>query len=483
MRGLALSLSPHSVLKSTPNGFFIVSEAPVRMLKVNGSLFPILQSLQTGAEFSALLLEHPEVEEGALLRTLLTLVARGYLRMDSLPAIEDFPKVSVIIPVKDQASDLRQCLKSLRELDYPREKFEIIVADDGSQEDIAAAASHDVVLLRLDSSLGPGAARNLGVNNSSGEILAFLDADCTADKNWLMEILPFFKVDRLGAAGGYVDSFYRTGLLDRYEEVSSSLNMGKRLLFQNEKNSTFYLPTCNLLVSRKAFTDAGGFKSGMRVGEDVDFCWRMRDSGFDLLYLPYGKVSHKHRNQLGKMLLRRQAYGTSESLLYNRQSTKRKRFPLPLLSGLSFLLIACAILLLTPYPLAGLPLFFGLDVILKRRTAQRHRLEISWTKMIASAARGFLSFLFLVDFHLMRYYLVLLLLLGILWHPLWLFCGLALIFISILDYRLKQPGLIYPVYLSFYILEHLAYQTGVFLGCLKSGNFRPYLPLFLFSIS
>jgi len=83
----------------------------------------------------------------------------------------------------------------------------------------------------------------------------------------------------------------------------------------------------------------------MHVGEDVDFCWRMRDAGDDLLYVPAGTVRHKHRNRLGRFLRRRADYGTSEATLCRLHPRKKKVFQVPPLAVLRFLALCCAILL------------------------------------------------------------------------------------------------------------------------------------------
>jgi hypothetical protein len=78
----------------------------------------------------------------------------------------------------------------------------------------------------------------------------------------------------------------------------------------------------------------------------------------------------------------------------------------------------------------------------------------------------------------MRYYLVLFIGLGFAWHPFWYFGGAAIVYTSLTDFIVKRPGLFYPVFLCFYLLEHLAYQTGVFWGCVKNGYFGAYLVSF-----
>jgi mycofactocin system glycosyltransferase len=210
--------------------------------------------------------------------------------------------------VRDQTVDLAECLMSLANLDYPPDRLEIIVVDDGSKKEVARIITSDARIVRLENSLGPASARNIGAMKAGGDILAFLDADCTAGEKWLKELIPFFRASSVGAVGGYVDNFYKKGWLDRYEATFSSLNLGNRIILDGKSSSTFYVPTANMLVRRDYFMSIGGFQPGMRIGEDVDFCWRLRDLGRTLLYVPFGRVDHKHRRRLDTMLLRHRAF-------------------------------------------------------------------------------------------------------------------------------------------------------------------------------
>jgi mycofactocin system glycosyltransferase len=409
-------------------------------------------------------------------RTLLALVARGYLKLARIAPLAAFPRVSVIIPVRDQPEDLLDCLKSLEKLHYPGEALEIIVVDDGSQKEVAPIiASPNIKVIRNKISLGPAACRNAGAQNAAGNIFAFLDADCLAGENWLAETVPFLQSAGAGAVGGYLDGYYRKSFLDRYERAFSPLNMGKRLIIEAKTDSGFYVPTANLLVTREAFTAAGGFKESMHIGEDVDFCWRLRDAGYTLLYAPFGSVAHKHRRRPGRMLRRRAAYGTSEAVLYRAHRDKKKGFAVSLYAGLSWLALSLALLLLNPYPLCALPLLFGIDLWRKSVTLKKFKMKLPFPSLVSSALRSYLSFGYFAFFHFVRYYLVVIIGLGVLWYPVWLFGGLALIWTSLTDFCVKKPALLYPVFLFYYLLEHLAYQVGVFWGCLKKGYFGSYL--------
>ncbi|HUT68358.1 MAG TPA: mycofactocin biosynthesis glycosyltransferase MftF [Dehalococcoidales bacterium] len=476
MKGFGFSLAANTFLREDPDGYFLLSRLPIKILRVNESLFRLLRHIQDGGELSDFVNHNPGLDAGNLLRVLISLVSKGYLKLERIAEIDEFPQVSVIIPVRDRPEDLVECLKALTNLDYLGDRLEIIVVDDGSEKEISGVVDSPAVkIIRRAESQGPAACRNIGAENAGGDILAFLDADCTAGEKWLRETIPFFKTAKVGAVGGYVDGYYHDSHLDKYEEVASSLNMGKRLLLEGRTESSFYVPTASLLVTREAFTAAGGFKADMHVGEDVDFCWRLRNLGYYLLYVPFGRVAHKHRNRLGRMLQRRSDYGTSEAVLYRTHRDKRKTFLVSVFSGLSFLALTLAILLVNAWPIAPMLLLFGLDLLRKSATLLKFRIELPFPKILYATFRSYLSFFYFAFFHLVRYYLIPIFAFGFLWHPLWIFGGLAIIYTSVVDYCVKKPELLYPVFLFFYILEHLAYQVGVFRGCFKQKYFGSYI--------
>jgi mycofactocin system glycosyltransferase len=476
MKSFNFSLAADTSLRASPEGYFLFSRLPARRLRLNPPLSRLLKHIQEGGELSAFVKQNPGLDKGNLLNILLSLAARRYLNLERPTAIESYPNVSIIIPVRDQPGDLGECLASLADMDYPADLREIIVVDDGSKKDVSRIImTENIRFIRLEESLGPAAARNIGAEKAVGDILAFLDADCTAGEKWLSEIVPFFQASGVGAVGGLVEGYHKKGFLDRYEATASSLNMGRRLLLEGKSGATFYVPTANMLVKRDVFMSTGGFRAGMRIGEDVDFCWRLRGLGHTLLYVPFGAVAHKHRHRLDKMLLRRAQYGMSESPLYRAHRDKRKSLPIPIFSGLSLLALVLAILLLNPYPLCAVPLLFGLDLWLFSWRVRKYHIDLGFTRLIHAALRSSYSFFYFAFFHLVRYYLVLFIGFGVLWYPLWILGGLALVYASVVDYITKKPALFYPVFLFFYLLEHLFYQVGVFWGCLRQGYFGSYV--------
>lgn len=479
MDGFSFSLAEHTYLRADERGAFLFSRLPVRWLRVNEALYGVLRAIGDGDGLDEIAAADPDRDKGNLLHTLLKLTARGYLRLEAIAALRAYPTISIIIPVRDQPAELAGCLEALQRLDYPPDRREIIVVDDGSRKEVSAfITSSEVRIIRKNAPEGPAAGRNTGAAEARGDILAFLDADCVAGEGWLRQLVPFFRAAGVGIVGGYVSGYYQQSTLDRYEAAASSLNLGDRLMLEGKSRTSLYVPTANMLVTRDAFTAAGGFRAELHIGEDVDFCWRLRELDYTVLYAPYGRVAHRHRGQLGRMLSRRAAYGTSEAPLYQTHRHIKKTFPAAWGAGLAFLALSLAVLLPSFYPLLALLPLAGYDLWSKHATLTRFGMELGLAPLLYAVLRSYLSLGYYAAFHLVRYYFILLVGLGFVWTPCWWYAGVILIYASIVDAYVKGPRLAYPVFLLYYLLEHLAYQGGCFWGCLKTMYFGSYLVVF-----
>ena len=190
-------LHPEIRLVENGQGSFLVREIPLAILRVNGALATLVKRLLADPD-------GPRTAGDE--QTLELLAARGFAERLTAPAVGnvDLPLVSIVIPVKDRAEELVRCLHSLEQLDYPLERREIIVVDDGSSDGSPAVAIRfGCRLVATDEpGSGPAAARNLGVSVARGEILAFIDSDCTASTGWLRELVGGFSDPALAAVGG-----------------------------------------------------------------------------------------------------------------------------------------------------------------------------------------------------------------------------------------------------------------------------------------
>ncbi len=456
-------------IEESPEGGFLAASRPLRMVRLNAPLLALARRMAQDGVTPA---------SPAEARALETLAKGGFAKREwqRLTDAELLPSVSIVIPVKDRADDLRNCLVSLATLDYPQEKLEVIVVDDGSTDETPNVARQLGALLIPSGAVGggPAAARNKGASVASGEILAFIDSDCTASKEWLMELLPAFTDEKVAAVGGWVDGMHHESPLDRYEAVMSSLNLGRREMSGGAGGDTFYLPSCNLLMRREAFASAGGFRAELHVGEDVDLTWRLRDGGWKIAYLPVGTVFHAHRSRLWPFMKRRFDYGTSEGMLQQLHPVRGKKMLVPPMLAAILLLLSAALVSrsLLPLPVAAL-LLLG-DAAFSTVKMRRQKLPFSFFKVFAARGRATGSLGYYIGYHLLRYYLVPLLLAVLLYPP----AGLLVLAIALgvggVDHRVRKARLALPLFYLYYLLEQLSYGSGAFWGCVQMKSFASY---------
>jgi mycofactocin system glycosyltransferase len=375
-------------------------------------------------------------------------------------------------------------LQSLKELDYPNDRLEIIVVDDASTDQTPDVVDrYPVHLIRLKQHKQASCCRNLAAQNAAGDILAFIDSDCLAGSAWLQELVPAFKDAQLGALGGIVDSYFDENGLDRYEKVKSSLNVSNWFKRSQKNDPFFYLPACNLLARRHLFMELGGFKEELVVGEDVDLCWRIRKNGYQIEYRPQGRVYHKHRNRVLPFCCRRFDYGTSEPLLNKLHPEKIKKLCFPPLTSLFWLG-----LLLSMIPGFGSLVVVSagamvVDTLKKSFKTKRRKIPVKVSSLLISVLRSYLAFLLHIASFVSRYYLLPSLIILPIAPPMFTVILMLHLLAGTVDYVIKRPQLNLVSFLYYFSLEQLSYQLGVWWGCFKHICFRPIVPKIVKKIS
>jgi len=207
--------------------------------------------------------------------------------------------ISVIIPHLDQAEGLRRCLASLRSQERLSQPVEIIVVDNGSKVmPVEVCSAFDGVTLLLQSTPGPGPARNLGVSRAVGDTLAFIDADCIADAGWLWQIERCFSENaEIAILGGDVriacQDRRRLTLLEAYESVFA-YRMKEYIAKQG------FTGTGNLAVRADVFEAVGPF-GGIEIAEDRDWGQRALRLGYRTHYCPDMIIYHPARRNLAEL--------------------------------------------------------------------------------------------------------------------------------------------------------------------------------------
>ncbi|HEX5221347.1 MAG TPA: glycosyltransferase, partial [Verrucomicrobiae bacterium] len=257
------------------------------------------------------------------------------------------PKVSVVVASYNADRTLKACLESLRRLNYP--DYEIILVDDGSTDttphlaeqfrkteeanepaakevaDSAAANSpHQLVTsssggkfryFRHSRNLGLSVARNTGIAAAEGEIVAFTDADCRADEDWLYYLVAEFQGSEFAGVGG-------PNLLPPEDSAVAAAVMvspgGPAHVMLDDREAE-HIPGCNMAFRKTVLNTIGGFDPIFwKAGDDVDICWRLQQAGYKIGFSPAAFVWHYRRSTLGAYLKQQRGYGEAEALLVQK---------------------------------------------------------------------------------------------------------------------------------------------------------------------
>jgi len=222
------------------------------------------------------------------------------------------PKVSIVICAYNAERTMRQCLESLRRLDYPN--YEVIIVDDGSHDATAQIAANfpEFRLIRQPNK-GLSAARNVGLHAALGELIAYTDSDCVVDPHWLAFMVRAMAEGGLDGCGGPNYAPHEDGWIEGC--VAASPGAPSHVLIGDERAE--HLAGCNMLFRKAALEDAGGFDPQFTAaGDDVDICWRLMDAGYVLGYCPSAFVWHFRRNTIKAYYRQQRGYGKAEAMLY-----------------------------------------------------------------------------------------------------------------------------------------------------------------------
>jgi glycosyltransferase involved in cell wall biosynthesis len=206
------------------------------------------------------------------------------------------PFVSVIVPVRNRAACVRQLLDALIDQSYASARYEVIVVDNESTEDIAsivreaaARAPFEMRYLRKHND-GPAASRNRGAEMARGDILAFTDSDCIPDRDWLAHGARAFEPDGVGVACGPIAPV----------EITRRDPFFVHQILPVTREEGLY-PTANVFYRRDCFTALGGFDETLRTyawgqpvgGDDTEFAWRVRRAGWASAFVDGARVRHQ----------------------------------------------------------------------------------------------------------------------------------------------------------------------------------------------
>jgi glycosyltransferase involved in cell wall biosynthesis len=202
----------------------------------------------------------------------------------------EYPFLSVIVPVYNDNVGLKKLLPTLMQQSYPKDKYDVIVVDNKSNQDVTEVTKDFEVKLLTESVIQSSyAARNKGIQHARGEVLVFVDSDCQATDDWLYEgIKKMYQAGSDMVGGNVVFLFSEKKANAEYYDAIS--------YFQFEEK--IKRGTCgggNMFVKRSVFDSIGMFPQNVKSGGDVFFTKKATVFGFKLVYAPKAIVYHPAR--------------------------------------------------------------------------------------------------------------------------------------------------------------------------------------------
>lgn len=230
---------------------------------------------------------------------------------------ENLPFVSVIVPVYNGERHIENCIKSLLSLNYPSSKIEIIIVDNNSKDSTnRIIRKYPVLSLIEDRIQSSYAARNTGIRRSKGEILAFTDADCIADRDWILKAVECFRDENIGCVAGRIDGYSPSNYIEEYFIRRGYLCQDTSTL------KHWYLPyaqTANAIYRREVLDSIGIFEENWVSAGDTDLTWRMLlNSRYKIIYCKDALIYHVHRSTVKGMFNQRKTWGNGEVLLFKK---------------------------------------------------------------------------------------------------------------------------------------------------------------------
>ena len=219
--------------------------------------------------------------------------------------------MSVVVCTFNGSATLAPCLEALSR--QSRTDYEVIVIDDGSTDTVPdIVRSFPQVRYQRQEHGGLSVARSLGASLARGDIIAYTDDDCMPDEDWLQRLAAAFDDPQWTAAGGpNIPPPARTAV----ESLVAAAPGGPSHVLLNDEEAE-HLPGCNLAIRKTALEGIGGFHPDFTTaGDDVDICWRLRDAGGRLRFVPGAMVWHHRRLTVAAYLRQQRGYGRAEALL------------------------------------------------------------------------------------------------------------------------------------------------------------------------
>jgi len=229
------------------------------------------------------------------------------------------PTITVLVPCMNEEAVVRQTIERVFSSGYPAGKLEVVCVNDGSKDNtlnemLAAQTRHITTENR-----GLSSARNTGMREAKGEIVAYIDDDAWPDPHWLTYLAAtFLRTSHVGVGGPNIPP-PDDGPIAHC--VANAPGGPIHVLLTDQEAE--HIPGCNMAFRKDALEAVGGFDHTFRIaGDDVDLCWRLQERGWTLGFSAAAMVWHRRRNSVKTYLKQQKNYGKAEAYLEKKWPEK-----------------------------------------------------------------------------------------------------------------------------------------------------------------
>ena len=271
-----------------------------------------------------------------------------------MSANDTIPFFSIIMPAFNEEKYISEALQAVCRLDYPRDRYEVIVVDNGSKDDTVLIAKKYADHVYVLPDVRVGAVRNYGVQKSKGEFIAFLDSDCIPPQGWIKDTLLYMTENGCDAVGGL-------GLVREnptWVESSWILNQ-----IPIDKSSNI-LGGAAIIMKKSAFMSVGGFNEKINAGEDTLLANNLISKGYVVHFSKSCAVVHLGYPRDIKTFIARQYWQASSYFKSRKKNSVDVIFFMVIIFLFNFLVMPFLFLFSLPIGYLSLCLFFLLPFIL-----------------------------------------------------------------------------------------------------------------------
>lgn len=278
--------------------------------------------------------------------------------------LENPPFISIIIPVKNAEKFIVRSLTSLNNLNYPKDKYEVIISDSDSTDKTRTLAISLGAKVIIAAGMSVCAGRNSGFKVAKGEIIAFSDADCVMDKDWLLNSLKYFQDEKVACVGGPSlipddeTAFGKAcGFIFSYRLFTGGSTYGLNL---KQVKEVRHNPGCNAIYRRSALEKVMPVEEKIIEGEDVWMNKKLIELGYKFLYTPDTRIWHYRSSTVKRFWRQNFRYAIGRVILGRKD--KELINPLHIIAGLSLPIILIIIALLGKINLILLFIFISFTI-------------------------------------------------------------------------------------------------------------------------